>query len=40
MDRYFVVVPFFNEEAGMEATLDALAAQSDTRWAKGTASAE
>ncbi len=33
MDRYFVVVPFFNEEAGMEATLDALAAQSDRRFA-------
>src|SRR6185369_16542748 len=31
MTRTFVVVvPFYNEEQGMQATLDALAAQSDT----------
>jgi glycosyltransferase involved in cell wall biosynthesis len=28
-DRFFVVVPFYNEEHGMSATLEALAAQSD-----------
>lgn len=27
---FYVVVPFYNEERGMQATLDALAAQSDT----------
>jgi glycosyltransferase involved in cell wall biosynthesis len=29
MNRFFVVVPFYNEEAGIEPTLDALAAQND-----------
>jgi glycosyltransferase involved in cell wall biosynthesis len=29
MNRFFVVVPFYNEAAGIEPTLDALAAQSD-----------
>jgi len=29
MSEFFVVVPFHNEERGMQATLDALAAQSD-----------
>jgi glycosyltransferase involved in cell wall biosynthesis len=30
IDSFCVVVPFFNEERGMSATLDSLAAQSDT----------
>jgi glycosyltransferase involved in cell wall biosynthesis len=32
-DSFFVVVPFYNEAAGMEATLAALAAQSDPDFA-------
>jgi glycosyltransferase involved in cell wall biosynthesis len=33
MNRFYVVIPFYNEESGIEATLDALAAQSDRDFA-------